>query len=123
MSNSRRINSRASVDLVALVFGSLSTDMVLPSAAGATQSHSSIACSTTVSNPHPSQYSTVVVIVRARSHAGVTTTAHYRTTNTVHGTTANSVGVASLAYRISRAVVARRGALRGVCSTSFTPIS
>src|SRR5450631_3238838 len=102
MSSARKIESRASVALVALVIAWLSTDTVLASAAGATQSHASISCSATVSNPRPSQYSTVVVTVRTRSHAGVTTTAHYRTTNTVHATTANSVGVASLAYRISR---------------------
>jgi hypothetical protein len=94
-------------------------------------SSASLPCIAHVDNAHPTDYSTVVVSIHTRSHARITTTAHYRTTNTVKTTVASASGSASVAYRISRAtggfrvivtVVARVGAVTGSCTTSFTPV-
>lgn len=78
--------------------------------------------SATVSNAHPAYGSTVNVIVRARARALVTTTAHYKTTDTTHSARASSAGTAVILYRLSRAtrgyqvkvsVSVRLGALAG----------
>lgn len=107
---------------------------VLPfevSAGAAIYARATLPCSASMSNAHPTQYSTVFVTVRTRGRAGVTTTAHYRTTSTAHSITASNSGVATIAYRISRATIGYRvvvsvtvmlGKSRGMCSTSFTPI-
>jgi hypothetical protein len=89
-----------------------------------------LSCTARVSDAHPAQYSTVVVFVSTRGGAAVTTTAHYKTKDTVKSTTANGAGAGSVSYEISRAtkgyrvevsvVVALKGA-HSSCSTSFTP--
>jgi hypothetical protein len=84
-----------------------------------------------VSNPTPADYSTVDVIVHTGvPGAGVTATAHYKTTDTTHTGVAAGDGVADVPFRISRATpgytvavevsVAAAGATRS-CSTAFTP--
>jgi hypothetical protein len=84
-----------------------------------------------MSNPTPADYSTVDVIVRTGvPGAGVTATAHYKTTDTTHSGVAAGDGVADIPFRISRATpgytvavdvtVAAGGASR-YCSTGFTP--
>jgi hypothetical protein len=87
-------------------------------------------CSARVSNAHPSRYTTVVISIATKGNAAVTSTAHYRTKDTVKSTTANTAGSASISYYISGAtkgytvVVGVRVSLRGSnssCSTQFTP--
>lgn len=86
-------------------------------------------CVARVSNPRPAQYSTVLVAVRTRPSARVTTIAYYRTTSTEHSAVASRTGQATVAYWISRAtrgytvivrVGVRSGSLSGHCTTSFT---
>jgi hypothetical protein len=83
-----------------------------------------------MSNSNPAQYSTTDVIVHTAAGAGVTATAHYKTTNTTHTGSAASNGVATIAFSISRAtlgyavevdVTVTRNAAARSCSTSFTP--
>ena len=87
-------------------------------------------CSASMSNSHPRQYSTIKVNVHTAAFAGVTTVAHYRTTNTTHHGTAGHRGNVSISYYISGAtpgykvkvsVSVKSGTRRGSCSTSFTP--
>lgn len=91
---------------------------------------SRLPCTARMSNPSPLQYSRTDVLVHSVRAAVVTTTAHYKTTNTTHTGTTNAAGNADIAYRISRAtrgfrvivsVVVRKGASVGTCSTSFVP--
>jgi hypothetical protein len=100
-------------------------------AEAAIYAHAALPCSASISKAHPTQYSTVFVTVRTRGRAGVTTTAHYRTSSTTRSVTASSSGVGTISYRISRvtigyrvvvSVAVRLGNSRGTCSTSFTPI-
>jgi hypothetical protein len=89
-----------------------------------------LSCSASMSNSSPAQYATVDVIVRTSAGANVTATAHYKSTNTTHASTAGSTGTATIAFAISRATVgytvevdvtvAHTGASAS-CSTSFTP--
>jgi hypothetical protein len=89
-----------------------------------------LSCSASMSNAHPSDYSTVDVDVRTAPSASVTVTAHYKSTDTTHTSTANGSGYASIAFEISRAtpgytvevdVSVRNGSGSASCSTSFTP--
>jgi hypothetical protein len=84
-----------------------------------------------VSNSTPARYTTVDVIVHTGvAGAGVTATAHYKTTDTTHSSVAASNGVAYIAFRISSATrgytvnvdvtVTASGANQN-CSTEFTP--
>jgi acyl-CoA synthetase (NDP forming) len=91
---------------------------------------SPLACHASMSNAHPTDYSTTDVLVSTVGRAAITTVAHYRTTSTAHFATANAAGKAVIAYRISRAtpgfrvvvsVKVQRGGRSGSCSTSFTP--
>jgi len=89
-----------------------------------------LACSASISNSRPAQYSTVDVLVTTSPGATVTATAHYKTTVTTHTATAGSSGRAAIPFRISRATsgftvivdiaVSKSGA-GASCSTSFTP--
>jgi ribosomal protein S6 len=83
-----------------------------------------------MSNASPTQNSTINVLVSTSASASVATLAHYKTTATAHTGTANSLGKASIAYRISRAtkgyrvvvsVTVRKGSATGTCSTAFVP--
>jgi len=89
-----------------------------------------LACSASMSNPRPAQYSTTTAIVRTAAGASVTATAYYKTTDTSHTATAAGNGVASIPFKISRATKGYRvdvevtvslGDRSASCSTSFTP--
>jgi len=89
-----------------------------------------LGCSARVSDASPAQYSAVVVSVSTRGNAAVTTTAHYKTKDTVKTTTASASGAATVFYDISGATVGFTvvvtvsvsvGAARGSCKTQFTP--
>lgn len=89
-----------------------------------------LSCQASMTNASPAQYSTTDVIVHTAAGAGVTATAHYKTTDTTHAGTASGSGVADIAFSISRAtigytvrvdVTVSRGGASNACSTSFTP--
>ena len=89
-----------------------------------------LACSASMSNSHPADYTTVKVRVHTADFAAVKTVAHYRTTNTTHHGTAGRKGNVSIPYYISGAtprytvkvsVTVKKGSRTGSCSTSFTP--
>jgi UDP-N-acetylenolpyruvoylglucosamine reductase len=86
-----------------------------------------------MSNPQPADNTETDVIVRTGvAGAEVTTTAHYKTTDTTHQAAAVSNGEADIAYRISTAkpgytvivdvTVTANGTSRS-CATSFTPVA
>ena len=89
-----------------------------------------LACSASMSNAHPADYTYTDVRVHTGNFAAVTTVAHYRTTNTTHHGTAGHKGNVSISYYISGAtpgytvkvsVSVKKGTRTGSCSTSFTP--
>jgi hypothetical protein len=89
-----------------------------------------LACSASMSNAHPADYTTTNVRVHTGNFAAVTTVAHYKTTNTTHRAAAGRKGNVSIAYHISDAtagykvkvsVSVKKGTRTGSCSTSFTP--
>jgi len=89
-----------------------------------------LACSASMSNTHPADYTYTSVRVHTGNFAAVTTVAHYRTTNTTHHGTAGHKGNVSISYYISGAtpgykvkvsVSVKKGSRTGSCSTSFTP--
>jgi hypothetical protein len=101
-----------------------------PAQPATTAPASTLTCTASMSNSNPAQYSTTDVIVHTAAGAGVTATAHYKTTNTTHTGSAASNGVATIAFSISRAtlgyavevdVTVTRNAAARSCSTSFTP--
>jgi hypothetical protein len=89
-----------------------------------------LACSASMSNAHPADYTSTDVRVHTGNFATVTTVAHYRTTSTTHHGTAGRKGNVSISYYISGAtpgykvkvsVSVKKGSRTGSCSTSFTP--
>jgi hypothetical protein len=89
-----------------------------------------LACSASVSNSQPPDYTTVDVYVRTAAAAAVTTVAHYKTTSNQKTATADRQGLATIAYYISGAtkgyrvvvsVTVTQGSRTAACSTSFTP--
>ena len=87
-------------------------------------------CSASMSNGSPAQNSTTDVLVQTAAAATVTATAHYKSTDTSHSTTADGTGSASVPFDISRAtlgytvvvdVSVSLSGQTGACSTSFTP--
>ena len=105
--------------------------VVTHSQGGGTHGGGALSCSARVSDASPPQYSTVVVYVSTKASAAVTTTAHYKTKDTVKATRANSSGAASVTYSISRAtkgypvdvtVLVSSGASKARCRTEFTPV-
>ena len=90
-----------------------------------------LGCTSRVSDARPAQYSTVVVFVATKPAASVVATAHYKTKDTSHATTAGRTGAAQpLNFRISRAtkgysvivsVAVRLGGAHATCATRFTP--
>ncbi|MCL6538054.1 MAG: hypothetical protein K6T28_05675 [Acidothermus sp.] len=87
-------------------------------------------CTARVSNPRPPRYSTVDIFVQTSPSAQVTATAHYKTKDTVHTTTADASGRASVSFSIAGATVgytvivdvtAATSATSAHCTTSFTP--
>jgi hypothetical protein len=109
--------------------GSLAAALTDGAAAAATHV-TALPCSASMSNSHPRDYTTIKVNVHTAAFAGVTTVAHYRTTNTKHHGTAGRRGNVSISYYISGAtpgykvkvsVSVVKGSRHGSCSTSFTP--
>ena len=99
-------------------------------AAVSTPRASSLSCAASMSNASPPDYSTTDVIVHTAAGASVTTVAHYKSTNTTHNGAADSSGVATIPYEISRATVGytvevgvtvSAAGAAATCSTSFTP--
>ncbi|HUY45353.1 MAG TPA: hypothetical protein VMV92_06465 [Streptosporangiaceae bacterium] len=95
-----------------------------------TRTAAGLSCAASVSNSQPADYSTVDVYVRTAAGAGVTTVAHYKTTNNQKSATANSQGRATIAYYISGAtkgyrvvvdVTVTHASATAHCSTSVTP--
>ncbi|HEV2891929.1 MAG TPA: hypothetical protein VGX28_16265 [Frankiaceae bacterium] len=89
-----------------------------------------LACSASMSDATPKQYSTTTVVVRTASGAGVSATAHYSTKDTTNTGTADSSGTARVPFRISSAkkgyrvvvdVVVSKSGRTASCSTSFVP--
>jgi hypothetical protein len=103
---------------------------VTASAAAASPASAPLACQASMSNNHPADYTTTYVRVHTAGFAGVTTVAHYKTTNHKKTGTAGSSGNASIGYYISGATPGYRVAVSvrvvhgdrsGSCSTWFTP--
>lgn len=116
--------------ITATAAGSLAGAALTAGPAVAAAHVTALPCSASMSNSHPKQYTTVRVNVHTAAFAGVTTVAHYRTTNTTHHGTAGHRGNVSISYYISGAtpgykvkvsVSVKSGARHGSCSTSFTP--
>jgi hypothetical protein len=89
-------------------------------------------CHATMSNRHPADFTTTTVRVRSVAKAKVTTTAHYRTTDTTHHGRTNRHGRAGIPYDISGATAGFRVVVdvtvkwphrSGRCRTAFTPHS
>jgi hypothetical protein len=103
---------------------------VTASAAAASPASAPLPCQASMSNNHPADYTTAYVRVHTAGFAGVTTVAHYKTTNHKKTGTAGSRGNASISYYISGATPGYRVAVSvhvvhdgraGNCSTWFTP--
>jgi len=116
--------------ITAAAVGSITGSALTSGVAVAATHVAALPCSASVSNSHPRQYTTVKVNVHTAAFAGVTTVAHYRTTNTKHHGTAGRRGNVSISYYISGAtpgykvkvsVSVVKGSRHGSCSTSFTP--
>lgn len=78
----------------------------------------------------PEDNSATDVVVHTAAGARVSATAHYKTTNTSHSTTASGSGRAEIEFLISRATPGYRVVVTvsvsahgssGSCSTSFVP--
>lgn len=89
-----------------------------------------LSCTASMSNSSPAQYTTDDVDVTTSPGAGVTATAHYKTTDTTHNGTAGSSGDATIPFSISGAtigftvdvdVTVSLDGKSANCSTSFTP--
>jgi hypothetical protein len=116
--------------ITATAAGSLAGTALTAGPAVAAAHVTALPCSASMSNSHPRDYTTIKVNVHTAAFAGVTTVAHYKTTNTTHHGTAGRRGNVSISYYISGAtpgyrvkvsVSVRSGTRRGSCSTSFTP--
>lgn len=104
--------------------------LLSPAQAVAHASQKPLACRASVSNAHPSDYSTTTVDVVTVANAHVTTSAHYRTTTDTRSATANGHGRATISYDVSdategfRVIVTVRvqsGNRSGTCQTSYVP--
>jgi hypothetical protein len=103
---------------------------VTASAAEAAPASAPLPCQASMSDNHPADYTTTYVRVHTTGYAGVTTVAHYKTTNHKKTGTAGSRGDASIGYSISGATPGYRVVVSvhvahdgrsGNCSTWFTP--
>jgi len=121
--------TRRLIPLVVLL--AATTGMLVVAPAGAAPSSAPLTCHASMSNAHPWDYSTTDVLVSTVGSAAVTTTAHYKSTTTMHHGVANASGKAVIAYKISRAtkgfrvvvsVRVQKASRTGSCSTSFTPV-
>jgi hypothetical protein len=103
-----------------------------PALAGRAATAALKACTASVSNSHPADYTTTDVKVRTSASAEVFTVAHYKTVNRAYFAVAGSGGRATVAYYVSGATPGHRvvvdvtvvsGHQANSCSTSFTPKS
>jgi hypothetical protein len=124
-SRSRFLVALATVLSLSLGFSSVSAVELAPEAFAAP-----LTCRASMSNAKPKQYSTTSVLVSTVARAGVTTTAKYKTTNTVRRSVANVLGKATVPYLISGAtpgftvvvsVEVTSGGKKASCSTKFVP--
>jgi hypothetical protein len=104
--------------------------MLASQAASASVRTEALTCSASVSNAHPSDFTTVYVHVRTAGHAMVRTVAHFKTVNSSRHHEANASGRTTLSYNIGNAapgyevhvsVTVTSGSQKGSCSTAFTP--
>ena len=89
-----------------------------------------LSCHVSMSNSKPKVHTTTYVNVRTVKNAGVTTVAHFKTSNRTHTGKANAKGDAKIGYAVSSAtpgyrvnvsVTVTSAKSHGSCSTSFTP--
>jgi hypothetical protein len=101
-----------------------------PALAGPATTAALKACTASVSNSHPADYTTTDVKVRTAASVEVFTVAHYKTVNRAYYRVASSGGRATITYHVSGAapgyrvvvdVTVVRGHQANSCSTSFTP--
>lgn len=115
----------------ALIAAAVASSVLLPPApAVARASSKALACYASVSDAHPSDYSTTTVYVETVPNAHVTTSAHYRTTTNTESAKADSHGRAAISYDVSDAtegfkvivtVRVQSGSRPGHCQTSYVP--
>jgi hypothetical protein len=106
--------------------GSASAAQTAPAVAHASR----LACSASMTNSRPADYTDTGVKVRTAAGADIETAAHYRTTTHRKYATAGSAGTRTVSYYISGAtpgykvvvdVYVSRDGRNGSCATSFTP--
>ena len=124
---------RSAIALSAIVAGAAITAAAAgPALAGPSASAALTACTASVSNKRPADYTTTDVRVRTAADAEVFTVAHYKTVNRAYFRVAGSGGRATIGYYVSGAtpgykvvvdVTVVRGHQADSCSTSFTPKS
>jgi hypothetical protein len=110
----------------------ISLAVTRPALAGPTTTAGLKSCTASVSNSHPTDYTTTDVKVRTLVGAETFTVAHYKTVNRAYFRVASSRGRAIIAYYVSGATPGYRvvvdvtvvsGHQANSCSTSFTPKS
>ena len=128
---SRLLRSRSAVALATCLTVAGPCFLGVDVATGSPSARIPLHCVARVNNARPADYSTVLVTVKTSGNAHVVTTAHYKSTDTVHAATASGSGTALIAYRISRAtsgypvivsIAVSLGGSHGSCKTSFTPM-
>jgi hypothetical protein len=89
-----------------------------------------LTCSASMTNSHPTDYTSTGVNVNTTAFARIETVAHYKTVTHPKYATANGAGKQTIWYYISGAtpgyrvvvdVYVSRNGRKGSCSTSFTP--
>jgi hypothetical protein len=89
-----------------------------------------LSCHASMSNSKPKEHTTTYVNVSTVKYAGVTTVAHFKTSNRTHTGKADAKGNATIGYAVSSAtpgyrvnvnVTVTSGKSHGSCSTSFIP--
>ena len=115
----------ALVAIATLTASSIGGIALAPVASGAP-----LTCRASMSDATPKDYTSTIVMVSTAARAHVTSTAAYKTTNTVKNAMANVLGKANLIYRISGATPGRPVVVKVVvmssgksasCSTKFVP--
>jgi len=108
----------------------ISLAVAAPALAGPAAPAALKACTASVSNSHPADYTTTDVRVHTAAGAEVFTVAHYKTVNRAYYRVAGSGGRATVGYYVSGATPGYRvvvdvtvvtGHQANGCSTSFTP--
>lgn len=132
------LNKRILSAAVAAPVTALLLTTAWPGSASASPAHTSpavarpsrLACSASMTDSHPADYTDTGVKVRTAAGADIETAAHYRTTTHRKYATASSAGTKTVWYYISGAtpgykvvvdVYVSRDGRTGSCATSFTP--